>query len=89
MLYEVITGYVDHGAEVLEVAPGPGYLAIELAKQGYSVTGLEISADFVEIEKRNAREAGVNVDFRQGNASAMPMGDGVDDFILCSAAFRS
>lgn len=86
---DIVSGYVENGAELLEVAPGPGYLAIELAKQGHSVTGLEISADFVEIEKRNAREAGVNVDFRQGNASAMPLADGVYDFIICSAAFKN
>jgi SAM-dependent methyltransferase len=41
-------------ANVLEVAPGPGYFANELAKLGgYSVTGLDISKTFVEIARRN------------------------------------
>jgi 2-polyprenyl-3-methyl-5-hydroxy-6-metoxy-1,4-benzoquinol methylase len=32
------------GAKVLEVAPGPGYFCIELAKLGhFSITGLDIS----------------------------------------------
>lgn len=86
---DLVNGYADKGAAVLEVAPGPGYLAIELAKRGFSVTGVEISADFVEIEKHNAREAGANVDFRQGNASAMLLPDGTFDFIICSAAFKN
>lgn len=86
---DMVNGYADRGAAVLEVAPGPGYLAIELAKRGFSVTGVEISADFVEIEKHNAREAGVNVDFRQGNASALPLPDSAFDFIICSAAFKN
>ncbi|EMS72704.1 class I SAM-dependent methyltransferase [Ruminiclostridium cellobioparum] len=86
---DMVNGYADRGAAVLEVAPGPGYLAIELAKRGFSVTGVEISADFVEIEKHNAREAGVNVDFRQGNASALPLPDSAFDFIICSAAFKT
>ncbi len=61
------------GSSVLEVAPGPGYFAIELAKLGdYRVTGLDISKTFVEIANRNAKEAGADVDFRQGNASRMP-----------------
>ena len=40
------------GAKVLEVAPGPGFFAIELAKIGkYEITGLDISKSFVEIAK--------------------------------------
>jgi hypothetical protein len=31
-------------SHILEVAPGPGYLSIELAKRGqYAITGLDIS----------------------------------------------
>jgi 2-polyprenyl-3-methyl-5-hydroxy-6-metoxy-1,4-benzoquinol methylase len=52
-------------ASVLEVAPGPGFLAIELAKVGeYKIAGLEISETFVEIASRNAEKEGVDVDFR-------------------------
>ena len=77
-------------ASVLEVAPGPGYFAIELAKLGdYLVTGLDISQTFVEIARRNAAEAGVNVEFQQGNASAMPFQDQTFDFLLCRAAFKN
>ena len=86
---DIVSGHADNGAAVLEVAPGPGYLAIELQKRGFAVTGVEISKDFVEIEKRNAREAGVSVDFRQGNASALPVKDNAFDFIVCSAAFKN
>lgn len=86
---DIISGYTENGATVLEVAPGPGYLSIELAKRGFNVTGVEISEDFVAIEKHNAKEAGVNVNFKQGNASALPLPDGIFDFIICSAAFKN
>src|SRR5215813_3494196 len=43
------------GSAVLEVAPGPGYLAVELARRGYTVTGLDISQTFVDIATRNAQ----------------------------------
>lgn len=47
---------VHDGSLVLEVAPGPGYLAIELAKLGnYKIIGLDISKKFVEIARRNAK----------------------------------
>jgi ubiquinone/menaquinone biosynthesis C-methylase UbiE len=78
-------------ARVLEVAPGPGYFAIELAKLGggHRITGLDISRTFVEIARRNAWEAGVAVDFQQGNAAAMPFSRYSFDFILCRAAFKN
>ena len=78
------------GSRVLEVAPGPGYFAIELAKLGsYQITGLDISHTFVEIAGRNATEAGVEIDFQQGNAANMPFADASFDFLLCRAAFKN
>jgi ubiquinone/menaquinone biosynthesis C-methylase UbiE len=77
-------------AHVLEVAPGPGYLAIELAKLGdYQITGLDISRTFVEIARANAAKAGVCVDFRQGSASNMPFAEESFDFLFCRAAFKN
>ena len=78
------------GSRVLEVAPGPGFLSIELAKSGkYEVTGLDISQTFVEIAQTNARQAGRQVDFRHGNAADMPFSDAIFDFIICTAAFKN
>ncbi len=85
-----VAGLVSAGATILELAPGPGYLAIELAKIGkYRIIGLDISATFVEIARANAKEAGVEIDFRPGNAAHMPLTDGLFDFIVCSAAFKN
>jgi ubiquinone/menaquinone biosynthesis C-methylase UbiE len=89
-LAERVTAGLPAGSRILEVAPGPGYLAIEIARRGaYRLTGLDISHSFVEIATRNAREAGVDIDFRQGNASAMPFPDHSFDLILCRAAFKN
>jgi ubiquinone/menaquinone biosynthesis C-methylase UbiE len=77
-------------SRVLEVAPGPGYFAIELAKLGnYQITGLDISETFVEIARANAANASVRIDFRRGNASGMPFGGESFDFLLCRAAFKN
>jgi ubiquinone/menaquinone biosynthesis C-methylase UbiE len=81
---------VAAGGHVLEVAPGPGFLSIELARSGkYHVTGLDISKTFVEIAQTNARQASVPVDFRLGNASDMPFANETFDFIICTAAFKN
>jgi len=81
---------LNRSSRVLEVAPGPGFFAIELSKLGgFSITGLDISQTLVDIAKENALAAGVQVDFRLGNASAMPFTDDCFDFVYCSAAFKN
>ncbi len=80
---------VPQGSHVLEVAPGPGYLAIELARNGMRVTAVDISKSFVEMVRRNAASAGVAIDVRQGNASAMPFAPGCFDYVVCMAAFKN
>jgi ubiquinone/menaquinone biosynthesis C-methylase UbiE len=75
---------------VLEVAPGPGYLSVELAKRGqYQITGLDISQTFVEIATENARKASVHINFQKGNAAAMPFADETFDLVICRAAFKN
>jgi len=89
-LAQRVAQQVPPGSQVLEVAPGPGYFAIELAKRGgYQVTGLDISHTFVQIARQNATEAGVDADFRQGNAASMPFETESFDFLLCRAAFKN
>ncbi|MGE5378893.1 MAG: class I SAM-dependent methyltransferase [Bacteroidota bacterium] len=90
LMAEFLVKKIPANGCVLEIAPGPGYFCIELAKLGsFQITGLDISKSFVEIARGNAREAGLEIDFREGNASAMPFEDGTFDFIFCQAAFKN
>ena len=85
-----VSGELAKGARVLEVAPGPGYFAIELARlDEYKITGLDISETFVDIARKNAQEEGVDIDFRLGNVSRMPFNDHSFDWIVCRAAFKN
>ncbi len=77
-------------ARVLEIAPGPGYLAIALARLGaFKISGLDISRSFVRIATQNAAKAGVAVDFQQGGAANIPFASDTFDFIVCRAAFKN
>ncbi len=76
------------GGRILEAAPGPGYLAIELSKN-YRVAGLDISRTFVQIAQENAKKAGASVDFQHGNASEMTFASETFDFLICVAAFKN
>jgi ubiquinone/menaquinone biosynthesis C-methylase UbiE len=85
-----LTAGLPDGAAVLEVAPGPGYLAIEVAKlTRFQVTGLDVSRTMVEIAREHATAAGVAVDFQHGDATAMPFADRSFDLIVCQAAFKN
>lgn len=85
-----LTNGLPVGVDVLEVAPGPGYLAIEMARLGrFHVTGLDISRSFVEIANENARRSAVSIDFRRGDVASMPFDEESFDLIVCQAAFKN
>jgi ubiquinone/menaquinone biosynthesis C-methylase UbiE len=85
-----LTADLAPGRAILEVAPGPGYLSIEIARLGrFTVTGLDISRTFVEIARDGARQAGMSVDFRHGDVVRMPFQDGSFDLMVCQAAFKN
>ena len=85
-----LSGSLPAGARMLEVAFGPGYLSIELARLGgFQVSGLDISHTFVKIASQNARDAGVAADFHQGDAAVMPFEADTFDLVVCQAAFKN
>lgn len=80
----------DAPADLLEIAPGPGYLSIELAKLGpFRVTGIDLSPDMVRIATENAARAQVSADFLQGNSASLPFPPDTFDFLVCRAAFKN
>lgn len=85
-----IDAMLPEGSSILEVATGPGFVSIELARGGrHHVTGLDISRTMVELAVKNAATEGVEVSFQQGNASALPFADASFDFVVCRAAFKN
>jgi ubiquinone/menaquinone biosynthesis C-methylase UbiE len=89
-LAQRVASELPEGGSVLEVAPGPGYFCIALAKRsGYQVTGLDLSPDMVRIAREKAVDAGVAIDFQQGNSSSMPFPENSFDFLVCRAAFKN
>ena len=81
---------VNAGAKVLEVASGPGLLAIELARSGrLSVVGLDVSPTMVEIANENAARERIAVQFQQGDVARLPFADASFDLVICQAAFKN
>src|SRR5919205_2555729 len=70
------------GMTVLDVACGTGNLAIPAARTGATVTGVDIAPNSVEQARENARREGLNVQFDEGDAEALPYGDASFDAVV-------
>ena len=89
-LAERVARELPEGGSVLEVAPGPGYFCIAMAKLGpYRITGVDLSHSMVEIARKKAEQADVQVNFEQGNAANLPFPRESFDFLVCRAAFKN
>lgn len=74
--------------KALDVCCGAGTNGIYLAESGFEVVGIDISSEAVEISKRRAGEANVEIDFRVQDFLALPFDDGEFDFVLDSGCFH-
>jgi ubiquinone/menaquinone biosynthesis C-methylase UbiE len=84
-----LTADLQEGARILEVAPGPGYLAVEMARLGFDVTGVDLSATFVQLATDASSRAGVDARFLRADAADLPLPDTSVDLVVCQAAFKN
>lgn len=85
-----LTADLPDGAQILEIAPGPGYLTVELARSGrFRVSAVDLSHTFVDIATAYARAQGVAATIRPGDAERLPFPDASFDLTVCQAAFKN
>ena len=60
---EKLAAHTSPGARVLDLGCGAGYLALEIARQGYNVTGIDISASCINVAKKTLDKADISSDF--------------------------
>ena len=70
------------GQEVLDVGCGTGVAAITAARSGARVRGLDLTPELLERARDNARLADVEIEFKEGDAEALPFDDAAFDVVL-------
>lgn len=81
---------IDHNKalKIIDIGCGTGRHSIELAKRGYSVTGIDLSQSLLEKAKEKAKKTGVKVDFFKLDARNLPFDKKFDVAIMmCEGAF--
>ncbi len=70
------------GMHVLDAPCGHGRIAVRLAARGCQVTGVDRSTTYLELARREATAAGVDVTYLEGDLRALPV-SGPFDAVVC------
>lgn len=73
---------VTAGQRVLDVGTGTGVVAITAALRGAKVTGLDLTPELLEQARASSAIADLDVEWREGDAEALPFTDGAFDVVV-------
>lgn len=73
--------HLEPPMRILDLPCGHGRHAIELARRGYDVTGIDLTPSMLEVARTRAREAGVSVRFLEADMRE-PIGEPAFDLVL-------
>jgi ubiquinone/menaquinone biosynthesis C-methylase UbiE len=76
---------IGAGQRVLDVAAGSGNVAIRAAEAGAEVVASDITVENMKAGEREASKRGVELEWVEGDAQALPFGDGEFDVVTSSA----
>jgi 2-polyprenyl-6-hydroxyphenyl methylase/3-demethylubiquinone-9 3-methyltransferase len=84
-LREVIdrAGLDPGSSEALEVGCAGGLMAEEVARIGFSLSGVDPSAPSIDTAQRHAIQSGLEIDYHVACGEALPFADGTFDLVYC------
>ena len=80
---EMILAALGATGSVLEVGCGAGTLAVRLAKEGFQVTGFDVSFEALKKAEEQAQREEVVVVWKQGFVEHLPLADQSFDYVTC------
>jgi SAM-dependent methyltransferase len=72
---------IKPGAQLLDVGCGAGQLSLIAARAGARVTGCDIASNWLVQARRSTAAEGLSVVFEEGDAEALPYGNGTFDAV--------
>ncbi|MFH1007883.1 MAG: class I SAM-dependent methyltransferase [Candidatus Latescibacterota bacterium] len=78
---------LPHGSALLDLCCGYGRHAIELARRGVRVTGYDLSSVMLTRAQKNAKQAGVGVQWQAGDVRALDFEETFDGIISMFTSF--
>jgi SAM-dependent methyltransferase len=73
---------IESGTSMLDVGCGAGQVAIPAARAGARVTGVDIAPNSLAQARERAENAGLEVDFDEGDAEHLPYDDASFDLVI-------
>lgn len=77
----LFTAHIPKGGRVCDLGCGDGYGSLLLARNGYEVTGVDISSEMIETANQRAAESNL-LSFIRGDLVKLPFSDGEFDAIM-------
>ena len=79
---DLLSRFSGKSYQVLDIGCGTGFLALRFAELGHSVTGIDLSPLMIDRARSKAERAGLKIDFRVGDASAIDCDDEIYDIVV-------
>ena len=80
---------VQPADRVLDIATGPGFIALLFAEHARHVAGIDLTRALLEKAKKFMRERNLNnVNFIEGDVEFLPFAEGAFDLVTCHKAFH-
>ena len=78
---------LQEGASLLDLCCGQGRHAVELARRGISVTGLDLNSEYLELARRAAAASNVALEAIAGDMRAIPFENHFDAIVNMYSSF--
>jgi 2-polyprenyl-6-hydroxyphenyl methylase/3-demethylubiquinone-9 3-methyltransferase len=79
-----VSRFPENTRVIIDVGCGGGFVAEDLTKMGYTVTGFDISEESLKKARDHAKKSKLNIQYNTGSIYSIPMASGSVDVVVVS-----